>query len=271
MSEEIRILCKNFRELPSTKRIRMLVSTDQDLTIEFPNPDHDQRLIDLHRQTLQNLRQTLPGYTVNENCSAQAGPLSLTIQLIDVGRELLDQADLIMTALHRYRKQARQLMSVLARQLQVQPQELNDGNFLMRFRRMEEMEGQLSLINKSSKPRTGLRLPFLNLKRSKKRTGPIWDYHLLADRCRFIQQPSGQIVELCLGYADDFGVFDQASLTKYLRTTPGMETVALLMSDSSMGFPAVLDMLVEHHYLTPVHTSTGDRHYFQIRDTSGRQ
>jgi len=271
MREEFKILCKDARELPTVARIRMLVSPDQDLTIEFPDLNQNRQLVDLHRQTVQRLRRALPGYTVNENCSVKAGRLSLTIQLIDEGRELLDQANLIMTALRRYQRQSRQLMTFLAHQLQVEPLEINDSNFILRFRGRKALEGKLTFTNGDKGSRNPLRLPFLSGHSEQAKSKSFWRYHLFADRCRFIQRPSGQVIETCIGYIDDFGVFDQACLSQYLRTTPGMETVALLLSENCLGIRAVLEMFVEHHYLLPIQTPARDIHYFSLRNACGLQ
>lgn len=70
-----------------------------------------------------------------------------------------------------------------------------------------------------------------------------WDFSFHGLECCFSNQGTGEVVEVSLGYPDEFGVLDPYFFTQFLQHTDECKTVRLLFQDTFHDCARALDIL----------------------------
>jgi hypothetical protein len=86
-----------------------------------------------------------------------------------------------------------------------------------------------------------------------------WEYRFHGAECQFRNTKTGQILEICLGFGDESGVLDPYFFYQFVSTTPGLEKVAKLFSDSFHDTRRALKILEQHGHLRQISSPSENR------------
>jgi hypothetical protein len=75
--------------------------------------------------------------------------------------------------------------------------------------------------------------------------------------CRFENKVTGQEVEVCLTFGAEFGVLDPYFFARFVRTTPGLEHLGVLLRHDFHDAARVIDLLAAGGHLTEVEGPAG--------------
>lgn len=79
-----------------------------------------------------------------------------------------------------------------------------------------------------------------------------WEFWFHGFECSFQNRETREQVEVRLGFLNEFGALDPMFFAFFVRSTPGLEPVALLFKDT-YHYPArAMDVLQKHGYLVEV-------------------
>jgi hypothetical protein len=79
-----------------------------------------------------------------------------------------------------------------------------------------------------------------------------WRYVFHGYECGFINQTTGQDVDVVLGFPREFGVLDPYFFFRFVKTTPGLESVAALFTHGFHDPLRTFEILEQQGYLTRI-------------------
>lgn len=199
MTTPIRRVCRGVADLPPAPEIRRLVDDGHHLVLRVdPPPDDagfDERLV------IDRLAPQLPDYTVFDSGGG------VTVKKVIAEADVLAGADAIVAAAVRFRRTAAGLMGRLSKTLDIP---------LGAFYRLEYRP-----LLRRGLFRDGWR----------GRLDPRWGYAFHGRQCGFHDRATGQVVEVEMGFREEFGVLDPSFFARFAASTPGLEAVAALFRD----------------------------------------
>jgi hypothetical protein len=223
MSTPLRMNRAGFHDLPSIDEIRRLVTPAQHLVFRFPSgPDAPSQKL-AHRRTVELLARALPEFRVFES----GGDLRFFwISIVHVIPEdrVLAHTESLVRAAREFRRIASDLANTLAKNLNSPVDSLLDAKIRFPLRK-ESWSGTL---------------------------GGGWEYSFHGMECRFENARTGQVLEVCLNFGDEFGVLDPFFFHEFLRTTPGYEALVAALPNAFHDTARALDVLERRHLLRSV-------------------
>jgi hypothetical protein len=79
-----------------------------------------------------------------------------------------------------------------------------------------------------------------------------WNFNFHGFECCFTHRRTGQVVDVRIGFGDQFGVLDPYFLARFIRTTPAHREVAALLADDFHDPLRVLEVLLARGHLRVV-------------------
>ncbi|HEX8913523.1 MAG TPA: hypothetical protein VF796_14285 [Humisphaera sp.] len=79
-----------------------------------------------------------------------------------------------------------------------------------------------------------------------------WTYCFHGYQCAFASRSTGQVLDVELGYGDEFGVLDPQFFTRYLETTARCDALRRLFRDDYHDPAKAIDVLARHGHLRTV-------------------
>lgn len=262
MSKPLWIPCHDVDDIPPISRIRQLVTDDQHIVLQFQSTSEGKPAAVDKRLVIQQLALQLPDFTVFDSGGKSGESTWITIKKVIAEQDVLSNAEEILAAMRLFRATARDLMSRLAQQLKVPLEAFSDRYFRLRYAHSVKLAGKLAeRIDKSGEElRTG---PFdrllAKILRVFKRKTTEWEYGFHGGECQFRNMPTGQILEICLGFQNEFGVLDPYFFFQFISTTPGLEKVAKLFNDGFHDTRRALEILEQHGYLRRISSQPDNR------------
>jgi hypothetical protein len=193
MSPPDRISCSSADALPSPRELSARADGQSHVVLHLPPGSDAAAVVDgLKGKLSDELRVFVSG----EDC--------VTIKRVISEAVVVENADAICAAAREFRRVANQLMARLVAKLNI-PRAVYTTDPLLRVTLGERGAGWLGLS---------------------------WRYGFHGMECRFKNRWSGQVVEVRLGFGDEFGVLDPYFFHIFLRTTRRLAPVAALFKDS---------------------------------------
>lgn len=255
MSNPLWIPCHSVHDVPSVSQIRQLVTDEQHVVLQFPVTPEGERSAFDKRSVIQQLARQLPDFTVFDSGGKSGESTWVTVKKVIAADDVLANAEAIVTAMRLFRATARDLMGRLAQQLKVPLEAFADPYFRLRGAHPVKPAGRLHrrIEESEEEPKAG---PFgrllARIQRVLKRETAQWEYCFHGDECQFRNTQTGQVLEICLGFGDEFGVLDPYFFYQFVSTTPGLENVARLFKDDFHDTRRTLDILERHGHLRRV-------------------
>ncbi len=170
----------------------------------------------IKQRTVASLARRLPEYSVFDS-----GRFSdfecITIRLVIAQDVVLAHAPILVDAARQFRRIAYELIALLAEKLCVPVSALSNEKFRFSLRD-DQYHGNLD---------------------------GNWSYSFHGYECRFHNSSTKQMLDVKLGYPDEWGVLDSYYFHKFLETTPEYEGIATLFVDSNHDMARTLDILAK--------------------------
>lgn len=193
MSQPDRISCPSVDALPSPQQLSARADGRNHVVLHLP-PGSDIAAV------VVGLKEKL-----DEDLHVfDAGGDHITIKRVISEAVVVENSDAICAAAREFRRLANQLMLRLVAKLNI-PRAVYTTDPLLRITLGERDAGRLGLS---------------------------WRYGFHGMECRFENRWSGQVLEVRLGFGDEFGVLDPYFFHIFLRTTRRLAPVAALFEDS---------------------------------------
>jgi hypothetical protein len=262
MSKPLWIPCRGVGDIPPISQIRQCVSNDRHVVLKFlPTPAGKLAAAD-KQLVIQKLASQLPDCTVFDSGGGSGESTWITIKEVISEQDVLASAEGIVAAMRLFRATACELMGRLAQQLGVPLEAFSNRYFRLQYAHSVKLAGRVGeCIDRSGEELA--RGPFQRLIG---RFWPVfeqktaeWEYYFHGGECQFRNVRTGQIVEVCLGFRDEFGVLDPYFFFQFVSTTPALEKVAQLFTDGFHDTLRALEILERHGYLGRISSQSGDR------------
>ena len=232
MSKPFRLTCPTIADIPFLEDIRILVTREQHLVLQFPVPKRSlfgKQPLD-KRQIVSFLARELPKYSVFDSGSKEDLEW-ITVKAVISKQLVLAHADAFVTAARQFRASAYTLISLLADKLGVPNNAF--GSEELRFGLSDDQyDGEL---------------------------GDSWHYVFHGHECRFQNQTTKQVLDVKLGYPDEWGVLDPYFFYEFVKTSPEFEEIAVLLEDGFHDTARALDVLEEAGLLGLIADRSGKR------------
>jgi hypothetical protein len=262
MSKPLWIPCPSIDDVPSVSQLQQLVTDEQHVVLKLLiTPDGKSTAVD-KSSIIRHLARQLPDFTVFDSGGKSGESTWITIKKVIAEEDVLANAEAILAAMRLFRATARDLMARLAQQLNVPLEAFADPYFRLRHAHSVKLSGKLGerTDQLGEESRTG---PFRRLlapiRRVLEQRTAEWEYRFHGAECQFRNTKAGQILEICLGFGDESGVLDPYFFYQFVSTTPGLEKVAKLFSDSFHDTRRALKILEQHGHLRRIHSPSDDR------------
>jgi hypothetical protein len=237
MSSPQYLSCHGLEDIPPIAEIERLVTDGRHLVLQFALTA-DSTSAGLNARSLsERLGSELPEFSVFASGVTDDQNFWLTVKKVITSQQVLAHAEVFFTAASQFRRIAHELMARLAVKLGVPEVELYDRHF--RSRLPANLPSDLD---------------------------EEWEYWFHGFECRFQSRNTGQVLEVRLGFPQEFGVLDAGFFHEFLRTTPGLADVAALLKDGYHDTSRALDVLAAHGYLRPIRRPEGDGQGWVVPD-----
>lgn len=228
MSRPYRLTCHTEANIPSLTEIQRLATREQHLVLQFPPtriwPKFDKRRI------INILARELPEYSVF-NSGAMNGTENVTIKAVIPKEWVLAHAEVLVAAARQFRASAYKLISLLAQKLSVPIEAFGNEGFRFTL---------------SDKQYTG-------------ELADGWLYGFHGYECRFENKYTKQVLDVKLGFHNEWGVLDAYFFHQFLQTTPGFKEIADLLENGFHDTRRALDILEAQGLLRIVVGRSGQR------------
>jgi hypothetical protein len=238
------------------------VSNDQHIVLKFLLTPAGKPAAADKQLVIQKLARQLPNCAVFDSGGGSGESTWITIKEVISEQDVLANAEGIVAAMRLFRAKACELMSRLAQQLGVPLEAFSNRYFRLHYAHSVKLAGRVSECTDQSGEELA-RGPFQRL------VGKIWhvfehktaewEYYFHGGECQFRNMRTGQIVQVCLGFQDEFGVLDPYFFFQFVSTTPALEKVARLFTDGFHDTLRTLEILERHGYLGRISSQSGDR------------
>jgi hypothetical protein len=262
VSKPLWIPCPSVDDVPSVSQLQQLVTDEQHVVLKLlVTPDDKGTAVD-KPSIIQHLARQLPDFTVFDSGGKSGESTWITIKKVIAGEDVLANAEAILAAMRLFRATARDLMGRLAQQLNVPLEVFADPYFRLRRAYSVKLSGNLGerTDQLEEESRTG---PFRRLlapiRRVLEQRTAEWEYQFHGAECQFRNTKTGQILEICLGFGDESGVLDPYFFYQFVSTTPGLEKVAKLFSDSFHDTRRALKILEQRGHLRQISSPSENR------------
>jgi hypothetical protein len=238
------------------------VTDDQHVVLKFSLTAEGKDVTVDKRLVIQQLALQLPDFTVFDSGGKSGESTWVTIKKVIAEQDVLSNAEEIVAAMRQFRATARDLMSRLAQQLKVPLEAFSDRSFRLRYAGSVKLAGRLEERIEETGEDLGAGLfqrLIAKVLRVFERKTAEWEYYFHGGECQFRNTQSGQIVEVCLGFQDEFGVLDPYFFFQFVSTTPGLEGVAELFKDSFHDTLRALEILERDGHVRRIRSRSGNR------------
>lgn len=234
MSKPYRLTCRTKKDIPSFAAIRSLVTREQHLVLQFPVVRRsfifDKLCAISKRRLINSLARELPEYSVFDSGGRIGASEHVTIKAVVSKDLVLAHADVLVAA-RQFRASSHELISLLAQKLGVPDEAFGDERF--RFGLPQDQEsGELT---------------------------DSWHYSFHGFECRFRNKDTKQVLDVILGFPNEWGVLDPYFFHEFLKTTPEFEEIAVLLEDGYHDTARALDILEKQGLLRLVADRSGKR------------
>jgi len=238
------------------------VSKDQHVVLKFLLTPAGKPTAADKQRVIQELERQLPNCTVFDSGGGSGESTWITIKEVISERDVLANAGEVVAAMRLFRATARELMGRLAQQLGVPLEAFSNRYFRLQYAHSVKLAGRMGECIEQLGEELA-RGPFQRLigpiRRVFERKTAEWEYYFHGGECQFRNVRTGQIVEVCLGFRDEFGVLDPYFFFQFVSTTPGLEKVAQLFTDGFHDTLRALEILEQHGHLRRISSGSGDR------------
>jgi hypothetical protein len=228
MTTPIRRVCDDMADLSSLQVVLDLVTDDHHLVLEI-EPTHSGPEFDV-RSIISHFAPSLPDFTVFDSGGA------VTIKKVIPAVDVLAHATAIVAAATQFRIKSEDLMKRLSTKLGLPLHAFFSLEYKPLLRRgwfRNEWSGKLDRA---------------------------WRYGFHGYECRFKDRYTGQTLDVCLGFNNEFGVLDPYFFHNFVVTTPGFEVVSSLFKNHFDDPLRALTILGLHGHLVLItDPSTGRR------------
>jgi hypothetical protein len=162
------------------------------------------RPADFDKQAIiKRMAHELPQYSVfDSGGSKQYGSTWITVMNVVSTAEIESHATEILAAARLFREQATDLMTRLAQKLGASPENTDgDPESWCRFPQSGDLDAE-------------------------------WMYWFHGMECEFRNRQTGQTIDVCLGFAGEFGALAPYFFVEFIKSTPGMEHLGRVLKNS---------------------------------------
>jgi hypothetical protein len=202
-STPLRISCPDVGSVPPAAELERLAVPGRHVVIQFPPSCEADK-----ESLISRLRPLLSGHSVFDSGPRPGGTSCLTVMKVIDERVVLASLPLFLAAIRDFSDTADRLCLGLAEAHGFRPEELL-------ARRDEVEEGRLD----------------------------GWGYYFHGLECCFTGRRTGQVVDVQIGFGDEFGVLDPYFLSRFIQTTPTHREAARLLHDDFHDACRVLEVL----------------------------
>jgi hypothetical protein len=221
MAEPLRIRCESPEDLPPAVDLAERVTRGRHAVLHLP-AHYGAFGSEAKAGRIGDLAAQLPEeFSVFDSGRSPDGTECISVVRVISRAEVLQHEEELLGAARLFRSTARTLCLRLADVLRVPP-----DHFWTRLLR-QEVAGR-------------------------GRVGRDWRYYFHGLECCFGHRETGQVVEVCLGYPDEFGVLDPYFFHEFLQNSPGCEGVAALFPDPFHDPARALEILAKRGRLQRV-------------------
>jgi hypothetical protein len=221
MTTPLRVTCPTAGDIPPAHQLRVWASAERHVVLRFA-PDALSGP-DTKASVVARLAAALPECSVFDSGGDQANEW-VTVMRVITTEVVQANAAGFLAAMRLFRETATELAHRMADRLGVSPADLLD--------RVTDDDAVCELDGWSSEPH-GM-------------------------ECRFEHTKTGQEVEVCLGFGAEFGVLDPYFFARFVKTTPGLEPLVVLLRHDFHDAARVIDLLATGGHLTAVEGSFGN-------------
>jgi hypothetical protein len=205
-SQPRRVACADLDAVPPVADLQRWAVVGQHVVLQFPAPCRPAK-----PQIIERLAARLPGHRVFDSGPGPDGTECVTVYKVLDEAVVLANRPRFLRALRDFSDTAQALCRRLAEAHGIAPEDL--------------------LARQADLERAG-----------QNRIGE-WTYVFHGLECCFTSVRTGQVVDVRLGFGDEFGVLDPYFLAHFLRTTPAHREVADLLADDYHNPSRVLEVL----------------------------
>lgn len=213
------IPCQSLIDIPSVAEIKRSVTKERPLELQFPFPSGDVRYAEL-TDILRDVSTQLPNHRIF-NSGGPQGTTHITILKVVDEHVILDHVEVFLQAVERYVTLENELVTQLARQLNVSPDQIDTT--------------------------WGEKIDDAH---HHGRLGEEWDYCFHGFECWFRHTVTGQIVDASLrDYGKKDVIPDPGFLAEYLETTSTEYELSAWVDFNFHDIGQMLRVLVHYGYL----------------------
>ncbi|MBN9119592.1 MAG: hypothetical protein J0I06_10625 [Planctomycetes bacterium] len=209
-SVPLRLSCRDLDAVPSAVELTAMAVVGQHIVLQFPRGS-----IPNKRPLIERLAAQLPGHRVFDSGPGPGDTDCVTVYRVLDESVVVAHLPLFLAAIRDFADTARNCCHELAAAHGIAAADLLDRRNDIGWRR---------------------------------RVGE-WNFYFHGFECCFTHRRTGQVVDVRLGFGDEFGVLDPYFLARFIRTTAAHHQVAALLADDFHDLSRVLEVLLARGHL----------------------
>jgi hypothetical protein len=230
VSTSLRLDCSTEKDIPEVSDIIQMATREQHLVLRLPRGTRNKAPRVSKHLIIANLATQLPEHSVFDSGGDRSTEWITILKHVD-RQVVLAQAEYLGAAARQFRTLAHDLVDRLAEKLNLPIDAFTD----------KLIRAQLSEEQQSGALPGG------------------WRFEFHGFECAFVNESTGQAVDVLLGFPNEFGVLDPYFFYRFLETTPTLKSLALTLDNGYHDAQRALEILEQQGLVQPVADARGTR------------